>query len=438
MDDSNETTGMKFRLGLMIIFGFVILVTLIVIFSDWQSIFAGNRYKVNVLFQNAPGVKENTPIKQSGILIGRVRKVELVEQGAMVTAFIETQYKLYDNQAFRLTLNILGDAELNILQQTPRTADTKQVKPGEVLQGYMAPSMLQMATDMQNNIVAAIDSITDTSQKLNRILTNLDDVFMENKDDMKGMVSQLRDLAQQTRELIAKTNEMLSDPEVQAGIHDSIVALPQTISDAKEVFAEFKTTAHKVNNLADSFGTIIQNSGETLDVINQVAKKTDQSLGDLNNITGTLSDRKGIWMEKISRSLDNLDNALLQISEFTTTLNSTDGTIGRLANDPTLYEKIESTIDEIRELKRQLEPVVANAQVFSDKIARHPEQLGVAGALQRNNGGAKGVPPIPSDLQNEFQRFRSEGGGYSTGSNGVIYGPTYQQPSTQWQPASAY
>ncbi|MBR6434990.1 MAG: MCE family protein, partial [Thermoguttaceae bacterium] len=376
MDDSNETAGMKFRLGLMIICGFVILVTLIVIFSDWQSIFAGNRYKVNVIFQNAPGVKENTPIKQSGILIGRVRKVELVDQGALVTAFIETQYKLYNNQAFRLTLNILGDAELNVLQQAPRTEETKMIKPGEVLEGYMAPSMLQLATDMQGDIAAAINSITDTSQKLNRILTNLDDVFKDNKDDMKGMVSQIRDLAQQTRDLIAKTNAMLSDPEVQEGIHDTIVALPQTIKDAKDVFAEFKTTAHKVNGLADSFGTIIQNSGETLNVINQVAKKTDQSLGDLNSITGTLSERKDIWMAKVSRSLDNLDNALLQISEFTTTLNSTDGTIGRLANDPTLYEKIESTIDEIRELKRQLEPVVANAQVFSDKIARHPEQLG--------------------------------------------------------------
>ena len=430
MDDSNETTGMKFRLGLMIISGFAILVTLIVIFSDWHSIFAGNRYKVNVIFDNAPGVKENTPIKQSGILIGRVRKVELVEKGAMVTAFIETQYKLYDNQVFRLTLNILGDAELNVLQQTPRTEETKLIKSGEVLQGYMAPSMLQMATDMQGNIVAAIDSITDTSQKLNRILSNFDEVFSDNKDNLKGMVSQVRDLAQQTRDLIAKTNAMLSDPDIQSGIHDTIVALPKTIEDAKDVFAEFKTTAHKVNGLADSFGTILQNSGDTLDVINQVAKKTDQSLGDLNNITGTLSERKDIWMSKISRALDNLDNSLLQISEFTTTLNSTEGTIGRLANDPTLYEKLESTLDEIRELKRQLEPVVSNAQVFSDKIARHPEQLGVAGVL-RNNGGAKGVPPIPSDLQNEFQRFRME-------NSGSYYGPTYQQPSTQWQPASAY
>ena len=46
---------------------------------------------------------------------------------------------------------------------------------------------------------------------------------------------------------------------------------------------------------------------------------------------------------------------------------------------------------------------------------------------------------VPSDLQNEFQRFRMEnGGGVIMNSNGVNYGPTYQQPSTQWQPASAY
>lgn len=437
MDDSNETVGMKFRLGLMIICGFVILVTLIVIFSDWQSIFAGNRYKVNVLFPNAPGVKENTPIMQSGILIGRVRKVELVEQGAMVTAFIESQYLLYDNQIFRLTLNLLGDAEINVFQQSQRTEATKQIKPGDVLQGYTAPSMIQMAADMQGNLVAAIDSITATSQKLNKILNSFDDVLTDNKDDLKGMVSQIRDLSQQSRELVAKTNAMLSNPEIQAGIHDTIVALPQTISEAQDAFSEFKKTANKINHLADSFDSMMQNSGETLEIINQVAKKTDQSLGDLNSITGTVSERKDIWLAKMSRSLDNLDSALMQINEFTTSLNNADGTVGRLIKDPTLYEKLETTLDEIRELKRQLEPVVANAQVFTDKIARHPEQLGVAGALRRNSG-SKGVPPIPSDLQNEFQRFRSENGGYTTDANGSVYGPTYQQPSTQWQPAGAY
>ncbi|MBR0237766.1 MAG: MCE family protein [Thermoguttaceae bacterium] len=437
MDDSNETVGMKFRLGLMIICGFVILVTLIVIFSDWQSIFAGNRYKVNVLFPNAPGVKENTPIMQSGILIGRVRKVELVEQGAMVTAFIESQYKLYDNQIFRLTLNLLGDAEINVLQQSERTEATKLIKPGEVLQGYMAPSMMQIAADMQGNVVAAIDSITETSRKFNKILSSFDDVITDNKDDLKGMVSQIRDLTQQTRELIAKTNALLSNPEIQEGIHDTIVALPGTINEAQNAFSEFKKTADKINHLADSFDTMMQNSGETLDIINQVAKKTDQSLGDLNSITGTLSERKEIWLTKMSRSLDNLDNALMQINEFTTSLNNSDGTLGRLIKDPTLYEKLETTLDELRELKRKIEPVVANAEVFTDKIARHPEQLGVAGALRRNSG-TKGVPPIPSDLQNEFQRFRSENGGYTTDVNGNVYGPTYQQPSTQWQPASAY
>jgi hypothetical protein len=41
--------------------------------------------------------------------------------------------------------------------------------------------------------------------------------------------------------------------------------------------------------------------------------------------------------------------------------------------------------------------VVRDARVFSDKIARHPELLGVRGAIQRNPG-TKGVPSL-SELQ---------------------------------------
>lgn len=434
MEDTSETRGMKFRLGLMIIVGFIILVVLIVIFSDWQSIFSGNRYKINVLLPNAPGVKENTPVRQSGILIGRVRKVALVDQGAMVTVFVDTKYKLYNNQVFRLSLNILGDAELNVMQTSPKNEHTALIQPGSVVSGFMAPNMMDMAASMQGNIIAAIDSITQTSQKLNKLLSNIDAVFNNNQGELKEMIAQTIEMGRQARELITKTNIMLSDPEIQKGIHDTVIGMPEIVKQAQGTFAKFNATAEKINLLADSFNTMIQNTDETMGLVNQVVTKTDKSLGDFNNITGTISERKDIWLTKVGRSLDNLDNALLQISEFTTTLNSSNGTVGKLVKDSTLYDNLNQTLEEIRELKRQLDPIVANMQTFSDKVARNPEQLGVAGAMRRSSG-TKGVPPIPSDLQGEFQRFRYEN---ASNSNGVIYQAPTVYPSTQWESGRAY
>jgi phospholipid/cholesterol/gamma-HCH transport system substrate-binding protein len=40
----------------------------------------------------------------------------------------------------------------------------------------------------------------------------------------------------------------------------------------------------------------------------------------------------------------------------------------------------------IDELTRQLKPILDDARVFSDKIARHPESLGVRGVIDRKPG----------------------------------------------------
>jgi hypothetical protein len=40
----------------------------------------------------------------------------------------------------------------------------------------------------------------------------------------------------------------------------------------------------------------------------------------------------------------------------------------------------------VNRLTKELRPIVDDVRVFTDKIARHPEQLGVRGALDRRPG----------------------------------------------------
>ena len=70
-------------------------------------------------------------------------------------------------------------------------------------------------------------------------------------------------------------------------------------------------------------------------------------------------------------------------------------TFGKLMHDRELYDNINQAAANIEELSRSLRPVVNDARVFTDKIARHPELLGVRGAMQRNTG-TKGVPAYPT------------------------------------------
>ena len=81
-----------------------------------------------------------------------------------------------------------------------------------------------------------------------------------------------------------------------------------------------------------------------------------------------------------------LDEVLRQAVFFTKALNESDGTLGKLVRDPRVYEDLAAAAANVKNLSRDLRPIVDDIRVFSDKIARHPEQLGVRGALDRRPG----------------------------------------------------
>ena len=55
-------------------------------------------------------------------------------------------------------------------------------------------------------------------------------------------------------------------------------------------------------------------------------------------------------------------------------------------HDRELYDNLNGAAANIEELSRQLRPILNDARVFTDKIARHPERLGVRGAMQKHIG----------------------------------------------------
>jgi phospholipid/cholesterol/gamma-HCH transport system substrate-binding protein len=65
---------------------------------------------------------------------------------------------------------------------------------------------------------------------------------------------------------------------------------------------------------------------------------------------------------------------------------SSDGTLRRLLQDPGLAQKIDELLAQaLRQIPR-LDRIIRDAETFADKIARHPELLGVGGAVRPGNG----------------------------------------------------
>ncbi len=99
--------------------------------------------------------------------------------------------------------------------------------------------------------------------------------------------------------------------------------------------------------------------------------------------------------------MQKLDRVMTELQTFSTSINDPNGSLGQLINNPELYQRVNSSVANIETLTRQLQPIVRDAREFSNKIARHPEILGVRGAISPSTGAKQGLFSPASTLQQE-------------------------------------
>ena len=112
----------------------------------------------------------------------------------------------------------------------------------------------------------------------------------------------------------------------------------------------------------------------------------DRNLRNLEGLTKPLGERGEQMVAQVDRTIGRLDETLQQAATFTRALNESQGTLGKLVRDPKVYDDLAQAANNVNNLTKELRPIVDDVRVFTDKIARHPEQLGVRGALDRRPG----------------------------------------------------
>ena len=102
-------------------------------FGPW----GGGTYTISIELPEAPGVGPDTPVRKSGLLIGRVASVEDGIDHIVVHANIDKDRPLFPQYVCQVRTSVLGDASVDFVMRpvppgTPRLADGAVVR-GEVL-----------------------------------------------------------------------------------------------------------------------------------------------------------------------------------------------------------------------------------------------------------------------------------------------------------------
>lgn len=347
----------QFRVGVMVLATLIITAILIALFGEFPELLKG-KYVVYIHFHEAPGITPDTPIKKSGVLIGRVSDVELLDDGVRVTARIDADKTIRQNEAARISSSLLGDSIVHIVDSGNRSLPREPIGDGGEIPGLAYNDPIQVIANLQDKLAGAIGSVTQTSDELGNLVHQVGGILKSNEDKINRIVTQADETSALLKQTMTNANDIFGDAQTKANIRETIDQVPELMRDTRET---------------------IQRLGNTVALV-------DKNLENLDRFTGALGDQGNGVVAQIGASTQKLDALLNEMLTFSQSLNSGKGSLGRLMNDEQLYDNISQTAANMEDLSRKLRPIVNDMRVFSDKLARDPGSIGVRGALQRNTG----------------------------------------------------
>ncbi len=361
---------LSFRVGVVVVAAITITVILVFLFGTGPQTF-GPTYTVKIRFPRAPGVSVNTPVRKSGITIGRVTKVDLLpEGGVLLTLRLDQDKPVRLNEYPRISTGSLvtGDAVVEfVLNEADPNTDL--LKDGDYLtNGQVAGDPFEVLLGLEQRMASAFGSIEEAANRASVILENLQWVGSDRA---------------RFQELLAKTESAITSFDQAMRSVESVLGDQQLRDELRRALADLPSVFEEARKMLEQTRTTLSN-------FDQVSRRAEGTLANLEKFTTPLAERGDRIIASIEGSAENLDALLEQMVHLVDSINQRQGTLGKLLFEDEVYFKIRTAVDDLQSITRQLRPIINDVRVFTDKIARDPSQLGVRGALENRPTGLKG------------------------------------------------
>jgi phospholipid/cholesterol/gamma-HCH transport system substrate-binding protein len=353
---------LQFRVGLFVVAAALATAAMVFKFSDIRELWEP-KYSLAIHFDNAPGVFPQTPVRRNGIAIGSVRDVLFDDEhgGVIVIVDIRRSIRLRDDAQPRLMRSLLGDSRVEF---TPGKS-TRFLQSGARIEGIPPSDPLQALDRMEQQLTTTLDSFAATSREWQQVGRNFNSLMETNRGNLDLVVERAAaSLDEFTRTMqtfhqsLAHANAIVGDPQNQENLRQTLAAMPGMVAETRDAIA----------------------------AVRSAVVKADANLKNLEQVTTPLADHSRSIVAKLDGTLTNLESFSGELDQFARIVVREDGSLQQFVSNPDLYENLDRSAHSLSVLLEALEPVAADLRVLSDKLARHPELLGVGGAFRPSSG----------------------------------------------------
>ena len=291
-------------------------------------------------------------------------------------------------------------------------------KPGTEFQGVRQPdvgTILKAMADLVEPTQESLRLIRQSLQRLEKTAPLAEDTMREYRELAREARRTLPELRRTNDEIHVtarnwgKLGERL-DVLVQAN-QDKVVKAVDNLNDAltrvlgvlseenqRNLSAALKNVragSENLESIARNADELMKEGRATVKRLNGSLDRADEVLQNLNQATRPFAERSDSITRNFEEAAVKLNRTLTEVRELLGGFTQGEGTLPRLLNDPTLYNRLDAILCQINRMLPSVERSLRDLEVFADKLARHPESIGLGGAL-RPSAGLKEAPSAPA------------------------------------------
>jgi phospholipid/cholesterol/gamma-HCH transport system substrate-binding protein len=299
----------QLKVGLTVVVAAAVLMVLIILMSGTGGPFT-RKILLRSYFSDAGGLAQGAPVKLSGVDIGNVKRIRVVENHPSAPVEVEmkvnTRYRFFlrkDSKTLLATAGVLGATYLNI--------DSSQATGPEAQDGDV----------LESREVAGYD---DVIRAANSSLQNMD-VLIKRLDRIVGFVESGQ----------GSIGKLIYEEHLYNQLSATVTQLQSLVND--------------ITQGNGTLGKFIEND-DFYNRANAVLDKVNKIIDDVNAGNGTI----GKFLKDPS-FYDNANKAITNIKQLTDDINAGKGAIGRMAKDQQFADKLQNTMNRVSDLADQLD-----------------------------------------------------------------------------------
>ena len=294
-----QSNSQKLNLGLFVILSTIILIAALYFVGNRQNLF-GKTFRISAVFNNVNGLQPGNNIRYSGINIGTVKNIFMINDTTIVVDMIvEDKFLKHLKKNAVAAIGSDGLVGSMVINIAPHKNISIPLIPGDTIKSYSKIS----TTDMLETLNTTNDNAALLISDFLKITTAI--------NQGKGTLGML-----------------ITDPETASNVKQTVENLKKSSEDASKTIREVKNIVMAINY--------------------------DESLAAV-----LLSDT--ISASKLRSIITNLDKTSVEIDSMFYNLNSLisnvkngDGALNYIVNDTILVKNIDETVKNIKEGSNRL------------------------------------------------------------------------------------